>query len=221
MTIRSKARNIALLLLSGALGVQAQITGQLVPQFTVLDASIQAAMARYQVPGGSVAIAKDGRLVYARGFGRADIATGEPVQPDSLFRSASVSKPVTAVAALRLVDEHRLGLDERVLPRLRNVLGDGYRIGDARIADITVRDLLQHSGGWDRDDSFDPMFQSASIVSATREPAPASCETIIRYMLQRRLDFAPGSRAAYSNFGYCVLARVIEAAAGRSAIHVA
>ncbi|MFN0104968.1 MAG: serine hydrolase [Bryobacteraceae bacterium] len=213
-TRRNRVQTVAALVLLNALGAQGQITGERVSQFVSLDDAIQAAMVRYQVPGGSVAIAKDGRLVYARGFGRADIATGEPVRPDSMFRSASVSKPFTAAAALRLVQEHRLDLDEPILPRLQKALGDGFRIGDARIAAITVRDLLRHSGGWDRDSSFDPMFQSATISNATREPAPASCETVMRYMFQRRLDFTPGTMAAYSNFGYCVLARVIEAAGG-------
>jgi len=82
------------------------------------------------------------------------------------------------------------------------------------LAQVTVRHLLQHTGGWDRDKSFDPMFRSRRIAREVGEPSPASAKGIIRYMLSRQLDFDPGTRYAYSNFGYCVLGRVIEAISG-------
>lgn len=200
--------------LAAVMPLGGQITGREVPQLAALDRAMPAALARHGVPGGALAVVRAGKLIYARGFGWADTAARLPVQPDSLFRAASVSKPITATAALRLVEDRRLKLDDPVLRYLDAVLPSGFRLGDERIAALRVRDLLQHSGGWDRDASFDPMFRSTEIAAAMREPAPASCATIIRYMFARRLDFAPGTRAAYSNFGYCVLARVIEAAAG-------
>ncbi len=70
-----------------------------------------------QLPGGALAV-RNGAVVYARGFGYADVEQREPVQPDSLFRIASLSKPVTAVATLQLVDAGRLRLDDRVLDLL-------------------------------------------------------------------------------------------------------
>ena len=77
-----------------------------------------------------------------------------------------------------------------------------------------IRQLLHHTGGWDRDKSADPMFQSGEIANVVGVPAPANQEAIIRYMLGRPLDFDPGARYAYSNFGYCVLGRVIEKVTG-------
>jgi N-acyl-D-amino-acid deacylase len=71
-------------------------------------------MTENELPGSSLAVAKDGRLVYARGFGYADVEKQEPVQPDSLFRIASISKPVTSVAISRLIDAGKLTLDDRV-----------------------------------------------------------------------------------------------------------
>ena len=67
-----------------------------------------------QVPGASLAVARDGRLVYARGFGHADQQLGLPVQPGMRFRIASISKPITAAAILRLIELGLLKLDDRV-----------------------------------------------------------------------------------------------------------
>jgi N-acyl-D-amino-acid deacylase len=85
---------------------------------------------------------------------------------------------------------------------------------DRRWKRVTVLHLLQHTGGWDRDEKFDPMFRSAEIVRALRVPPPATPAHVIRYMLGQPLDFDPGSRFAYSNFGYCLLGRVIETVSG-------
>ena len=88
--------------------------------------------------------------------------------------------------------------------------------GDARLREITIPHLLQHTGGWDRDKSFDPMFRSVEIAKAAGAAARAMPAAIIQYMLAQPLDFDPGSRYAYSNFGYSVLGRVIEKITGRT-----
>ena len=179
------------------------------------DGEVQAFMAERQVPGGALAVVKDGRLVYARGYGWADRDWEIPVGPDSLFRIASISKPITAVAVLQLVEQGRLCLDEPAFPRLdlSPVLGEGAT-PDARLQSITVRQLLQHTGGWDRDQSYDPMFRCRIIADAVGVACPPGPEAVIRYMLGQPLDFDPGTRYAYSNFGYCVLGRLIERASG-------
>ncbi|OYV65111.1 MAG: hypothetical protein B7Z72_12530, partial [Gemmatimonadetes bacterium 21-71-4] len=179
------------------------------------DRFIPAFLHKWQLPGGSIAVAKNGRLVLARGYGWADAEAKQPVVPGSLFRIASVSKPITAAAVLRLAEQQRLSLDDRafdLLPKFR--LPDGPGI-DARLRTITVRQLLQHTAGWDRDKSFDPMFRPGIIAQATGTPSPATSEAIVRYMLRQPLDFSPGQRYAYSNFGYCLLGRVIEAITGK------
>lgn len=168
-----------------------------------------------EVPGGSLAVVKNGKLVYARGYGWADRERRQPVQADSLFRIASISKPITAVAVLQLVEQGKLRLEDRAfdLLKLAPVLRPG-EAPDPRLAKITIRQLLEHSGGWDRDQSFDPMFRPGQIAEATGTPAPARPDAIIRYMLGQRLDHDPGTHYAYSNFGYCVLGRVIEKVSG-------
>ncbi len=87
---------------------------------------------------------------------------------------------------------------------------------DERLDDITIRHLLQHRGGWDRDKSFDAMFRSVDFAKALGVDPPAGPDTIIRVMLGKPLDFDPGHRYAYSNYGYCLLGRVIEKLSGES-----
>ena len=83
-----------------------------------LDAWMKSFLAEHGIPGASLAVMRDGKLIYARGFGFADREAKTPVQPDSLFRIASVSKPITAVAILKLAEEKRLKLDDKVLDYL-------------------------------------------------------------------------------------------------------
>lgn len=156
------------------------------------------------VPGGALAVVKDGRLVYAKGYGWADREKKAPVTPTSLFRIASVSKPITAVAVMKLIEEGRLDLDARAfdIVRLPPVFTKRKK-PDPRSKRVTVRQLLQHTGGWDRDKSFDPMFRPVEIAEAVGVPPPAPPEAVIRYMMGQPLDFAPGARYAYSNFDYC------------------
>jgi N-acyl-D-amino-acid deacylase len=182
--------------------------------FASFDREVTEFMAARKIPGGALAVVKDRRLVYARGYGWADVVEKVPVAANSLFRIASISKPFTAVAIMQLVERRQLTLDARVTELLpqRAVLAKGAS-PDPRWAQITVRHCLQHTGGWDRDQSFDPMFRPRVIAAATGTPAPASADAVIRFMLGQPLDFAPGTRYAYSNFGYCVLGRIIEVVA--------
>lgn len=209
-----------ILLLAVASGMAAEqpvtpTTGRAVPELAAFDQAMVEAMRRWEVPGGTLALAKDGRLVLSRGYGLADVEKNQPVQPDALFRIASVSKPITAVTILGLVERGKLTLDAPAfafLPQLKPLEGAKP---DPRIARITVRQLLQHTAGFDRGKSFDPMFRPMEIARAAGTPPPADPESIIRYMLGRPLDFDPGTRYAYSNFGYCVLGRIIEQLTGQ------
>jgi N-acyl-D-amino-acid deacylase len=180
------------------------------------DQTIEALMEEYGVPGGALALAKDGRLVLAQAYGRACAGSNLPVRPDSLFRIASVSKPLTAVAILTLVEAGRLDLDDRAFALLDHLQPLDGETPDPRLQDITVRHLLQHSAGWDRGRSFDPMYSPRATAHLTPDQLPASCPDIIRAMLGRRLDFAPGTDYAYSNLGYCVLGEIIETLTGQS-----
>ncbi len=165
------------------------------------------------VPGAALAVAKDGKLAYARGFGHADRQLGLAVQPTMRFRIASVSKPITAVMILRLIELGLLSMDDNPFEVLKIALPAG---ADPRLKKITIKHLLQHTAGFDRDQSFDPMFRPIKIAKDQKVKPPARPIDIIHYMTHRKLDFDPGARYAYSNFGYCILGRVIEKATGQT-----
>jgi N-acyl-D-amino-acid deacylase len=165
-----------------------------------------------------LAVTDQGRLVLARAYGLADTASRQPVEPTSLFRIASISKPITAVAILQLVEGGKLDLEEKVFEVLDceseiEAAGEDF---DPRQRQITIGQLLEHRGGWDRDQSFDAMFQSVRFAEQLGVPAPAQPHDIIRAMFRQPLDFDPGERYAYSNFGYSLLGRVVEQRTGQT-----
>ena len=193
------------------------ITGAAVPGMESYDQTIRDFMRKLSIPGGAVAVMRDGKLIYARGFGYADVANKTLVQPDALFRIASVSKTITAAAIMKLVEEGKLQLHDRVAPFIAHLTPAPGAIVDPRWEQITIRHLLNHAGGWDRtkpNGGFDPVDRPVTAAAAVNEPAPASPETLIRYMKGMPLDFNPGEKFAYSNLGYIILGRVIERVSG-------
>ena len=122
-----------------------------VPDRQGLDGlSLQEVMAKLHTPGMSIAVIKDFTIHWAKGYGVADAKTGRPVQVDTLFQAASISKPVTAMAALRLVQDGRFSLDEDV-----NKLLKTWQIPASdltRDQPVTPRSLMSHTSG--ADDGF-------------------------------------------------------------------
>jgi CubicO group peptidase (beta-lactamase class C family) len=177
--------------------------------------SERAAMARvaetfrstFDAPGLSVAIARQGLVRYAEAFGTVGHDSQEPLTTSSLFRIASVSKPITSVAIFALIEDGRLGLDHTVFGS-QGILGTRYgrRPYAAGIEHITIDHLLTHSsGGWGLE--HDPMFADSSIGQA---------ELISLALDTQPPANPPGRVFAYSNFGYCVLGRVIEKVSGQT-----
>jgi CubicO group peptidase (beta-lactamase class C family) len=159
-------------------------------------------MRRFDVPGLSVALARDGTLVYDETFGVANRESHEPCSTSSLFRIASVSKPITSVGIFRLVEKGKIDLQDRVFGPSA-ILGTKYGAQPYKpyITEICVDHLLTHTaGGWSNDWS-DPMFRfselgQGDLISWTLDNLP--------------IEHPPGEHFAYSNFGYCVLGRIIE-----------
>ena len=156
----------------------------------------------FSVPALSVAIARSGQFVYDQAFGEADRKDAELVQQSSLFRIASVTKPITSVTIFSLIEKGRFNLTDKVFGP-SGILGAKYGKPPYKqyVTDITVDHLLTHTcGGWPND-STDPMFRfdgwdRDKLISWTLENLP--------------LTYPPGEHWAYSNFGYCVLGRLIE-----------
>jgi CubicO group peptidase (beta-lactamase class C family) len=198
--------------------VSARITNELsdIPDFEALESSISTVLRRYDVKGASVAVAKDGKLIFAKGMGYADAEAKEPVEPKHLFRIASISKLITATAIMKMQESGLLNLDDVVFGP-EGILNDSIYLGyrDPRVARITVRNLLNHSSGWSRRFG-DHMFMPHIVARELQIDLPVQAPDIIRFALNRRLHFNPGSGSSYSNLGYAILGEIIEKISGRS-----
>ena len=162
-------------------------------------------MERFKVPGMSVAISREGKFVLQQGFGVADEATKAPVTPEHLFRIASVSKPITSVAIFSLIEQGRLALGDLIFGEKGRLGFDFGKNLPEPVREITVVHLLTHScGGWPNK-SADPMFL---------HPAMNHRELIEWTIQNQPLTKKPGEAHAYSNFGYCILGRLIEKLTG-------
>jgi len=182
--------------------------------FGGLERRLERFIRRWEIPGASVAIARNGKLVYAGGMGYADMDTETPAEPLHLFRIASVSKLITAAAVFHLVDEGKLSLDSRVFGPEGILDTTLYPdIADPRALQITVGHLLDHSGGWTTRWG-DHMFIPDVIAEEMGVPPPPSIETIIAFALGKPLHFTPGSWSSYSNLGYAILGEVVEQVSG-------
>lgn len=184
-----------------------QLPAPTLPERAAMGAQARDFMQRYDVPALSVAIGAGGAILYQDAFGMADREAGEAATPAHRFRIASVSKPITSVAIFSLVEAGRIRLSDRVF-------GPGAIAGTEygrppfhpHIDEITVEHLLTHTcGGWSNahngPDGDDPMFVNLQMDQA---------QLISWTLANRPLDGPPGERYAYSNFGYCVLGRLIE-----------
>jgi CubicO group peptidase (beta-lactamase class C family) len=180
-----------------------------------LDVRVEAELARAGLPGAVLAVRSRDGTHAMRAYGLADVATGEPMRPDTPMRIASVSKPVTAVAVMRLAQQGRVQLDAPVLPLLLPQLPAGTS-PHPDLERLSVRQLLAHCGGWDRSGGFDPMLQSRAMAARVGSIGPPSPSQIVAWALSTPPDFSPGSRCEYSNLGYAVLGRLIEAVTGET-----
>jgi N-acyl-D-amino-acid deacylase len=191
------------------------ITGVAQPDLAVFDSMMTGFVQDNKVPGAALAVSRNSQIVYARGFGWADVESKEPVLPDTLFRIASISKPITAVAVLQLAAAGKFQLRDKLFEILspREWLPMPH---DPRLLEITVLQLLQHTGGWDREVSFDPIIKPDEIAKALNKPLPMGPVDVMRYAFTLKLDHDPGQKYAYSNVGYLMLGRLIEHASGKS-----
>jgi CubicO group peptidase (beta-lactamase class C family) len=192
-----------------------------VPQLVAVDNLLQSFMSTRPIPGATLAITHGGSVVYERGIGYSDAARSLPMLETAQMRLASVSKPVTASAIHQLVKDGRLSLDDKVFNLngnggLLNITPYNGTLGDNRLANITVRQLLRHEGGWNRDTAGDLAFRDVQIANAFGSATPVGIEASARYILSQPLQFTPGTSANYSNIGYMFLGMVVEARSGQA-----
>lgn len=158
---------------------------------------------QFGAPGLSVAFSRGGTLIYRRAFGHTGADRRTLLTPDHVFRIASVSKPITSACIFALMAKGLLRLEDPVFGP-KGILGRRYTV-DPSLLGINVLHLLQHSAGVWSNERDDPMFMSSEISQAG---------LILSTLARTRLVIPPGRHFAYSNFGYCLLGRVIETITG-------
>lgn len=189
-------------------------------QLGVIDREATGFMSRHSVPGLSIAFTNQGRLVYAQALGSANAARTETLRTKHRMRIASVSKPITAVAVYRLWQQNTIGLDDRVF-------GPGALLGttygtkpySTNLKTIRVHHLLEHtSGAWDNQSPGTPAAPNPDDHDAMADPmfgfAGSNHTQLITQVLDTYPVDRPSSRYAYSNFGYCLIGRILEAKSG-------
>ncbi|MFQ5818257.1 MAG: serine hydrolase domain-containing protein, partial [Terriglobia bacterium] len=162
------------------------------------DEYIEAEMKKRHIPGLALAVVKNGQVIKAKSYGLANLELDVPVTLDSVFELASVTKPFTATAIMLLVEEGKVGLDDKISKFLINA--------PYTWRDITVRHLLTHTAGFASDcKEIRKQGWLANYMTAEMFEAGSKCPA----------DFAPGERWQYSDLGYFLLGMIIEEVSGK------
>jgi CubicO group peptidase (beta-lactamase class C family) len=190
------------------------VTGQEVPELAALDDMIRSQMMRHDISASSIALTKNGRLVYARGY-TWDQPDVEPVQPTSLFRTGSIAKSITSIAIHQLIEDGLLSYDTPVASTL-GLETVSWMSRDPWLDLVTVDHLLTHTVGWDKyDGGIDPMvFRDWQVALSLGVFPPPTRREIATFMTGQEFQFYPGSRWAYCNFGYLLLQMLAEKVTG-------
>jgi CubicO group peptidase (beta-lactamase class C family) len=160
-----------------------------------IDEYVQAELTRQRIPGVSLAIVKNGEVVYAKGYGFANLEHKVAVKPETIFQSGSVGKQFTATAVMMLVEEGKVGLDEKISKYLGPV--------PEAWANITVRQLLTHTSGltdYPPDFDFRRDYTEDELLKRAQDITPA---------------FKPGEKWQYSNLAYVTLGILIHKVSGK------
>lgn len=180
------------------------------------DRQIEKFIKKWELKGASFALMKNDQLIYSKGYGFADEEANIPMDVMHVFRIASVSKLITAVGIMKLQEEGKLKLSDYIFGP-EGILNDSIflNIKDKRSKTITIENLLRHQGGYSIAYG-DPMFCPIDVAKKMNVAPPADLNTMIRFVLSRRLSYKPGESTAYSNIGYGILSKVIEKVSGES-----
>jgi CubicO group peptidase (beta-lactamase class C family) len=207
---------------------------------SVIDPTVANFMNVYGIPGGAVAITYNNSLIFAKSYGYVDVDNGVYSEPDSRFRLASVTKPITAMGILKLVHDGKLTLTDKPfgtsgMPGVPTIISGtvpgplaltGSTSFNPALSAITVNEILHHAGGWSRDGGpgsvdlagygvLQGVEQFLQTFSSTPIGAP-DCTTLLSYVESQPLQVTPGTEVHYSNIGFCVLSELIREKSGVS-----
>ena len=174
----------------------------------VFSFALQELQEKHEFAGAVTMVVGPDRIVALEAFGLADIATGRPMRKDSVFWIASMTKPITAMGVLMLVEEGKLGLDDPVEKHLPAFKGQKLSTPNGLVdapRPVTIRDLLTHTSGL-----------SPAMPTAANQPVDTvPLATMVDHSGRTPLISAPGAKWAYSNTGINTLGRLIEVASGQ------
>ena len=178
------------------------------------DAAIRRFMRYWDIKGASFALMKNDSLIYAKGYGYSDIKDSIECEVKNVFRVASVSKLITAVAIMRLCETGKLTTQDFVFGE-EGILCDSLFLNyrDKNIKKITVEHLLRHTGGF-ANPHGDAAFKTDLVAKYLGKELPLSMDDMVQYATRIRLRARPGGWFNYSNLGYIILSKVVEKASG-------
>ena len=165
-------------------------------QLDKVDDFVQASIKQQKIPGLALAVMRDGKIVKAQGYGLASVELNVPVTPETIFQSGSMGKQFTATGIMMLVEEGKLGLDDKIA----KYLGEAPETWKA----ITIRHLLTHTSGIKDYTGTD--FDARGDFTE---------EQLLKKIESFPPDFAPGEKWSYSNSGYLLLGLVIHKVTGK------
>jgi len=191
-------------------GTQQTYTVTLITGIGPVDQNVAAFMSKYNIPGMSLAITLNEKLVYVQAYGKSDVEDNQNATTNNLYRISSLSKQITSAAIMKLIDQGKIHMEDKVFGT-GAILGTDYGSQPyaTNITNINVGELLHHTqGGWP-DNSTDPLGQNPSFTIA---------QTISWGLDNVPLLQNPGTPNSYyySHFGYSILGRVIEKITGMS-----
>ena len=180
------------------------------------DIRIERFIRQWELKGVSLAVTRNDSLIYAKGYGYADVENNMPADINNIFRVASVSKLITAVAIMKLREEGKLDLNTKVFgpDAIFNDSAFADIQQDKKLQKITVEHLLRHQGGFSQR-AGDPMFDLSLIGKRLGIKPPYSKNDLMTYTLSSKLRYMPGTYAIYSNLGYAILGQIIEKVTGQ------
>ncbi len=179
------------------------------------DRDIENFMKYWDLKGASFALMRNDSLLYAKGYGYANLDSDTTCDVNHLFRVASVSKLLTATAIMKFVDEGRVTLNTKVFGE-DGILCDTLflNLRSESIKQITLDHLLRHTAGFSSPVG-DPAFSNYNVARTLDKELPLSLDDMVLYATRNRLKSRPGSSYDYSNLGYIVLSKVVEVLSGK------
>lgn len=172
------------------------------PKTAALDSIILSISQLFDVPGVAVGIIKDGQVFYSKGFGVSNINTRNPVTTETLFKTGSVSKVITATAIMQLVELGQISLNDPIIDYLHY-----FKTADQNYKSLTVKHLLTHTGGIPGGYKRNYGYQNPGY-------SPDDIKNYVKTFSNKEFDFKPGEKYDYSNNGFVLLSALVEEISG-------